>query len=807
MRKLYFMLLAMGLFFGLSACSEDKTETPAPTPNPTIQIDETEVVIPALGATVWVNYEITNPIEGESLSYEAAADCWATVDLSAAGAIKFTAPKNETGEERTAELVFNYKNAEAVTVSVSQPAWEAPITLTLNAVEATKVNFTVTTTDPKLTWIPLVTTTEYFDSFESFDEVVEDDMAYIAWAAQDAGMTLAEFLPTLLKTGTMEGLAFKSLMPETEYTLYVYGVTGEGVRTTDIFTAEFTTEPPYDGPITFDIQVSEENYIMDITITPSDESVSYYWNIMDEATYEEWGGSMPEAATALIEYDIEDYLYWGDIYDRSEYYEWFTTLGATNSQFECLANTKYIIYAAKWNENCEIEGEVATYWHTTATVEPSDNQITLEVSNPTATTFDVNTTTTNNDPYVVLAEPSEWCGWDEMTDDEIHAYVMAYYGTWYITDYICEGPVTDARFTGLDTETEYSVIAYGYEAGARTTEVVRTSISTLAGGDPADCTFEFEVIEVGSNYAYVGITPSDNSHYYYWMVFEASATAEEVKENIEMVIDEWYYGDMWEFAYYELVQGSSDGEVTMLSPETEYKVAAVIMDDETGEYLSEVHFSDTFTTTEMVYADIEVSCGFDAYYDGDLLAAASEEYAIYAGYAMVPLKIELEGEYGEYYYTMFQYMEGLEDPELYPDHMLYNSLYEGVSYATEMNFRAPWDTPVMIAAMALDYYGNYSPIYRQVVTFTKEGASPIDELIGATRSMVLKHESIDTFKAPASKRTFAKQAKKQTSNRFNSEVINQAKSANHQKVEAEKREQKRAELQLRKAQSRIRIAE
>lgn len=90
------------------------------------------------------------------------------------------------------------------------------------------------------------------------------------------------------------------------------------------------------------------------------------------------------------------------------------------------------------------------------------------------------------------------------------------------------------------------------------------------------------------------------------------------------------------------------------------------MDDETGEYLSEVHFSDTFTTTEMVYADIEVSCGFDAYYDGDLLAAASEEYAIYAGYAMVPLKIELEGEYGEYYYTMFQYMEGLEDPDFIP---------------------------------------------------------------------------------------------------------------------------------------------
>lgn len=794
MKKFFYLFVVALVAVGFASCGEDNTEDPAkmPTPDPKIQIEDLAPVIPAAGAVVWVDYTIENPVKDETLAFQTADESWVSVDLEVAGSIKFSASKNDSGEERSAEVLFTYADAEPVTVTVTQPAWEAPITLTVDAVEAARVVFSVTTTNPELTWIPLMMTKADFDLIGSQETIFEDDMNYISWAASDAGLSLSEFLATLLKKGTVQGLAFAGLTPETEYVLYVYGMDLDGVPTTDIYTQTLTTAEPYDGPITFDIQVTEENYIMDITITPSHEGVSYYWNIMDEATYNDWGGTMPEAATALIEWDIEDYLYYGDISERSEFFEWFSSMNTSNSQFECMANSKYIIYASKWNENCELEGEVAYVWHTTATVEPSNNQITLSLSNPTSTSFDVTTTTTNDDPYVILAEPAEWCGWDAMSDDEIHAYVMAYYGTWLITDYICWGNIEDARFTQLDPETDYSVVAYGYEAGARTTDVTRASITTLAAGNPADCTFEFEVLEVGSTWSYVSVTPSDGSHWYYWMVYEASMTADEVKADILNTIDEWYYGDTWEFAYYELVQGSNDGEVSGLMPNTEYKIAAVIMDDESCDFLSDVHFGGNFTTPEIVVADITVSCGFDAYYDGDLLAAASEEYAIYAGHALVPLKLQIEGEYGEYYYTMFTYVDGLEDPEVYPDYLLYESLYQGVYYATEMNFRAPWDEPVMIAAVAMDNYGNYSPVYRQKVTFTKEGASPIDELINATRSMVLRSEQTDAF-SPSKDRIQLKREKtlKQTSDRFNSEKIKNLKSAKRQKSMREQLEMRR----------------
>ena len=61
--------------------------------------------------------------------------------------------------------------------------------------------------------------------------------------------------------------------------------------------------------------------------------------------------------------------------------------------------------------------------------------------------------------------------------------------------------------------------------------------------------------------------------------------------------------------------------------------------------------------------------------------------------------------------------------------MLYQTLvYYGVYYAESVNFRAPWNKAVVIAAMAIDNEGRYSRVYRQKYTFKKYNASDISEL-------------------------------------------------------------------------------
>ena len=67
-------------------------------------------------------------------------------------------------------------------------------------------------------------------------------------------------------------------------------------------------------------------------------------------------------------------------------------------------------------------------------------------------------------------------------------------------------------------------------------------------------------------------------------------------------------------------------------------------------------------------------------------------------------------------------------------------VYHGVNYTQSVNFRAPWDKAVVIAAMAIDKQGRYSRVYRQKYTFRKYNASPISDLL--TKSIPFEEEYV-----------------------------------------------------------------
>lgn len=786
--RMFIVLAAVAAAF--AACDPVEPEVEAPV----IELASDKVQLTAEGEAVQVAYNIANAVEGVNITVTEDAD-WLEVNAAKPRILEFTATTNDTDAVRQAEVTVSYEGAESKVITVSQEMWVAPIAITVQETDATTATFSVAVADADLTWVAQCVGKEWWEEYETEEEVFTEDMAYFQWMAGDQGMTLQEYLGSILLKGSKEGLRFTGLDPLSDYVIYVYGMTSEGEPTTSIYSAAISTLEPYDGPITFDIQVTEENHIMDITVTPSHDGVAYYWNIMDEATFNEWGAEIPKSFQDYIDFDVDDYLYWGDIYDASEYFDWFSTTGTSNSQFESIAGTRYIIYASKWGTDCKLSGETEYVWFESAPVEPSDNQITLNVSNPTQSSFDVTTTTTNDDPYVILAEPAEWCGWNAMTDQEIYDYVMAYYGTWFITDYICQGNLTDARFYNLDPGTEYTVIAFGYEAGTMTTSVQKASITTLESGDPSECTFGFEILETTATSVYAKVTPSDNGHDYYWFAYDVNATADDVKADVALTIDEWYYGDYDEFAYWELSKGESEGEILYLNPETEYKLAAVIMGDN-GEFLSDVHFSEPFSTAAMQLADIDITATFDKYYDCDELAAVDPAYGKYPGMALLPMTLSVEGEYGELYCAIYQYEEGLDNPEVYADSDFYASLSEYYVWDLTNTYVLPWDTELMVAAMAMDYDGNYSPVYRQVFSLSKEGASPAEDLTG-TRSAGTKASASSA--APAKSRIEVKKAKTERNDLFSTEVVNAKKA----ECKAMKAEQKKAaaqkKLELRKA--------
>ena len=478
--------------------------------------------------------------------------------------------------------------------------------------------------------------------------------------------------------------------------------------------------------MTYDIDVEVNRAVATITVTPSHEGVAYFNNLITREDFEAYGGDINAAADAVIAKIIEDYAAWD--YTLAETFEYNTDYLATQYEFEAMANTEYVAFAFKWNEKCERLSEVSYEWFEVGEIAPSENVITMEISNVTQSTFDIVTTTTNLDPYVIFPVPAMEII-KMRSDDEIFTYLLKTYGTSGLGYYLCEGGVK-GTFSGLAAGTDYAVLVFGYEAGTLTTAMLRQNITTAEAGDVDACVYTIEVTDVDDREANVSITPSDFSIYYYWNVFEASMSEADIKEYIQKSYNSIYYGDYWEFSYYELAQGNVNSRISQLMPSTEYKIVVVPMDPNKFEYIGAMREGGFFRTEEAIIADITITAGFDAYYDGDEVYALEPDYcSSWQGWVVVPMSVNIEGEYDGFLYTMFSYVEGLENPEIYSDNMLIDNLYNVGAYWSPAYFRGEWDKTIMIAAVAFDYEGNPSPVYRSVHTFTRDGAGDAQEFV------------------------------------------------------------------------------
>ena len=719
------------------ACQKE----PATTPNAVIEVETTELTFNDRGETKSLSYTIKNSLNGESLTASTEAE-WVTISVEA-DKLNITASGNYDDAERTAEVTLAYKGAENVILTLSQSriTAEKPIEVELVDYDATTITISVLTADPTTTWVPMVTYKESWDYYKGNEnDIFQADLEYFEYLADMNDISLSDFLSSIVGTGSDESIRITKLEHETEYVVYVYGISLEGERTTDIIATHVKTEPPHEGDITFEFSVKEEDFILEYTVTPSHTGVDYFCGIMSEEELNSWKQTLgtDNLKTILQKGSIDSTIallqQWGYIEDRTEFFSIYNLSDILeDGWFECKADTKYYIMAAKWNNNCDVIGEVGCYEHTSAHLEPSSNVLTLELKNLTQSSVDVKTTTTTNDPYVVLPLRADVV--NGLSDDELFELIMSEYD-YVISSYTYQGNSTNT-FGSMRPDSNYTIVAFGYKAGTLTTSKIwRETFPTLASGDPQECTFSMNIIPSVDN-AWIEIIPSDKGHAYHWMVYPANNSAEDAKDYIKnVIIKRGYDNDYSVFASWELTQGDETTTVSDLAPDTDYKLGIVIMDFDKCEFLSDVHFSEVFHTDAVTYADISISVEIDKYFNVDeLVAAGYEGFAMYAGNAMIPVKVNIEGDYSEFYYDF--YGNDLTDTEDYPDDIFYEYLWDGAPYESA-SFFLPFDKVMTVVAVAYDDMRNPSPLYREVVCFSKEGCSTVEEYEamqgGATRS-------------------------------------------------------------------------
>ena len=747
MKIKHLIIAAAALVFGAASCQEkepQKEETPAPQ----IQLRKTEVTIASDGASVNIAYMIENDVEGRKISVANDAD-WLTVDTGKARVLTLSALVNETGAQRHTDVTISYEGAEDVVLSVTQEFFVSPLTISISKVTATGVTFSVTTSDESLTWIPMVTYKDGFEYYESADELFQYDLEYFAYLADIRDMTLSEFLGTMVASGSMVNVPFDGLQPSTDYVLYAYGITVDGRRTTDIVHEAFRTEDPYEGDIVFSFDASEDDYILSYTITPSHTGVPYFYGIAPKTRIDEWksryNGDLRAAIQAEeIDSEINELMDLGMISGPEDYFAIYSESNVMDwGYYELTASTSYVIYAVKWDVQCRLSGPVSTYEHTSSSIDASDNQITLEVANVTQSSADAVTTVTTEDPYVVM--PIRTSELEGLTDEELFAYLVDKYD-YIIGEYTYTGSMTK-NYTRMRPDTEYTFLAFGYKAGVMTTsEMDKVNFRTLPAGNPEDCTFEFSC-EPDVDCAFIEVTPSDKGQFYHWLVYPSYYTKEDAKNYIRLTIQHAYEGDFATFASWELSLGTDSATAWDLYPETEYKVGAVIMDYDTGEFLSDVYFSEPFTTLAKKYADLTFNMEYGPYYDlGELIRAGQTQFepVLKNGDALMPIKVAVEGQCSAFYYAL--YANDLSDTETYPEEIFYAGLEGGGKSYSSTNLIVKYDTPMTLVAVAYDYENNATQLYRDVLFFTQDGASPAKDFIASMKksasTMSVKQDAV-----------------------------------------------------------------
>lgn len=471
-----------------------------------------------------------------------------------------------------------------------------------------------------------------------------------------------------------------------------------------------------------------------VTVTPEDTETPYFLGVSTEEYFKEFGSldNLEEAVTNFIETQLIENpeLSVADIMHKGVY-----TRDVTGLKSE----QKFIVFACHTDSNGAVISKVDLISETTPALAESKLTFEIELDQITATSAMLFITPSNDDQYVWLEFPE--FVYKDMTMEELEAFLLKNYKAFFGM-HATSGEMMYSFDDKLEPDTEYMVIAFGYDGGI-TTELATKKFRTLEPNDPTDVTFEFSYANLTSRSVDMTFIPSDNTVAYFAIVVDevtlersGGPTEEGVKKLIDKEIKKAIvFGDCddrAEFAQFNAQRGKQTGSFAVEAGMKHYACAVCV--DAAGEYASKVGIAE-FTAPAEGATDATVTASFDKWFDGDALASADAAlYGDYAGWAVVPVRFTLGGSAVDAIYTIYPVSiieeEGATDEmirELLLDNSLlgeYNFFIEGSVEVVQLE----WGCDYRLYAVALDKDENAGEVFSMdIPALTRKGASPITE--------------------------------------------------------------------------------
>lgn len=583
----------------ISGCQEK--ESPATTE---LKLESSTLNVPAEGGDAVMNYTVTNPIEGAKINAGSQAGWLHDFDCSEEGRIRFIVDENpEVGQTRTATVTVSYNDGtieDEFTVLQGEGVEKAPFEITIDEVGMDYAIATIAPLDPEMTWHALAYDAWVFDEEgRPIEQCVEEFLNAYAFVASMAGMDFETFMETdILCTGT-ETLPFEQLSVGTKHYIMAIGIDAKGTILSDAVLEPFTTEGIDMQDITFEVSFDVDGVNGTLHTIPSDNNVRYYTDIKLKS---DW----PDGPD--IQGWLQTYMWQESILgiSREEAINKISSYGDATKEYYLDKETDYYAFAVAINEQGIICSDAEVVEFTSGTVPPSDNTFMINVIEEGADYVDYEVIPSNNDYYSYAVSPvSEW---DGMTDEE---YVRQYISTGMnliLMDMKTTFGENSFTESGLAPNTDYYIFVFGYEQQTITTEITKMKVSTVGADNPEDLTFTFETSNITSTSVDVKVVGTPSQALYYWDIAEASASADDIRTAIDAraqhFIDIGYMPDLATlFQQYGTrgtaeEQGKSNYEFSYnsIEPGKEYKLYAVGIYDETGEYATDFFFSEPFTT-------------------------------------------------------------------------------------------------------------------------------------------------------------------------------------------------------------------
>ena len=602
------MVLLAGLV-AFSSCKETP-DTNIDTTECSLTLETQSVEIDGNGGTYSIGYVLKNGINGIDIATEVDAT-WIDNLRTSESRLYFDYKKNFTNKEREAKIAVRYPNLSMQIIKIKQTASDAlTFEMEICDIKTTSCASRLYPSDKETPYIVYMAEKDYIigSQISTEEELFLDDYhTFTNWAKEYGAANLKKFMEQYEISFTGDSyIGWTGMVPDKEYIIYAYAIEfneeGTDYTLASAVTHEIVILPTHlFSDIEFEVNITVDGPKATYEFAPVNWDGKYYIDIYAEGDYMYVAeGETPNEA--YCKQVANNWIGMINIYMQSGYsaeqlLELMCLQGPDSYSEERLSDTKYcmVFYGIEMVDGLpQVTTRPYIAHFQTEKVEASDMTIDFKVENCYVRVADIEITPSKDEPYVATFLRKSDIPYSE--NDKIIKWLLGY----DLSSNTYRGTIK-SNIVGLEPDTEYVAIAFGYYGGVVTTDLFRYDFKTEPEGE---CENSVLGVTVTAPYSLVELEAAMPDAFYNYGMFEmmgwyamcAEIETEKPEGNVFMNIysaSELVTSDM-EYIKADVCSYVSDRSCLFVGENDELYVMCAVTMDYRGNY-SEMWISDPFS--------------------------------------------------------------------------------------------------------------------------------------------------------------------------------------------------------------------